>query len=957
MLERGDDRKPDVLVPMRLAGQLSKIAGLAAAISLSVAVSLSAEAIVADALFETCHEQGLAQSITREGAECFFAVAFDNEAKPEAVSELTELIEQHPDEAWLRYYRGRVLGWGGGGGEKDVREAAEMFLARDEVQGEIRARSNLVTWMGFERRVDEAAEQLARLRILKPKSSAESRALVLKAEAEYQMLKGGDLELAYRRLLGALDVLLASGVADYRDLRDCYRSLVDVALDLGLDSDANYFAERAVQFVAESGNLRDQATAGYNAFDTRLATELPSDSGRKRLLGELDDVLQLARRAGHKEIEAKVLLFIAEMKGGTEAGKNLERCIELAQAIDDPDLEGRCLLALANLRVENSPDEARRLLAEAYDRSLEHAGPWTLLFGWADHLNVLWNTQPREQALGGAEAVLDAIETMRRAQVGDASDRLLSVWADAYYWLSGRLLQGAPARDEVEMAFQAIERLRAQTLRETLEADGEPAPPLPVPLAERREELEQQFVEIYRALLDPNLSEPNRDWTLARLEELERQQGDLQSEIAARSGPRRSLAPPPRDLLARVQANLAEDEALLSFQLGLWRGWDRRFAGGAFVLVVTRDVVGVYPLEGDRGSLESMIRHFLGLPARDDARKTSRLYRELLQPALAELPANIRELVIVPDGILHLFPFSILRATVTSPTLIERFQLKTVPSASLWLHWKEDAKRPAAGIPDAAGLVIANPELAALAESSSERAGDLRARSNLGTLRYAEREGRVVLRHLGGAGQLLSGPEASEKALKNLDLAAFSIVHFAAHAVIDSAKPGRSAIMLAPTPGLEDGLLRPSEIAELSGLDRKLVVLSACDTASGDVLRGEGALSLVRPFLAAGAQAVIASLWPLDDKLATAFFDDFYRQLSTGSSVAEALAETQRQWIAGGRPAVMWAGVVVQGNGDLIPLPGGVHRAPTRLLVAGATALALLLGLLAVLRLRGRGSR
>jgi len=936
---------------MRLKGQLSWFVGLA------IALPPAVEGAAASALFEVCAEQVSKQPLARQGAKCIFAAALDNEARPEAVAELTAQIERHPGAAWLRYYRGRILGWGGGGGEEDVREAAGLFSDLGDVTGEIRARSNLVTWMGFESRFDEAVEQLARLGALESGAVPESRALVLMAEAEYQILKGGDLELAYRRLLGALEILSASELSDYRVLRDCYRSLISVTKDLSLNREASYFVERAMGLARDSGNLRDQTMAGYNAIDARLTFELPTDGRRQRVLEELRTVLTLAQKSGHLVAEAEVHQMIAEMEGGPEASEHLERCREHAQATDDPDLEGRCLLALANLRAESSPDEARLLLAEAYDRGLENAGPWTLLYGWADHLNVLWNTQPREQALGGGEAVLDAIESMRQAQVGDASDRLLSAWADAYYWLSGRLLQGSPARAEVEKAFQVIERLRAQALREALESDRSPALPLPAPIAERHEQLEQEFVEVYRALLDPGLSDSNRQWTLEQLEELERRQGDLHSEIAALAGPRRDLAPPPRDLLARVQATLAEDEALLSFQLGLWRGWDRRFAGGAFVLAVTRDAVRVHPLQGDRASLEPMIRNFLDSPVRDDPRKTRRLYRELLEPALAELPNNIRELVIVPDGILHLLPFSILRATVTSPTLIERFQLKTVPSASLWLHWKEDVKRPAAAISDAAGLVIANPELAALGEPSSERAGDLRARSNLGTLRYAEREGRAVLRHLGGAGMLLSGLEASEKALKNLDLAAFSIVHFAAHAVIDSAKPGRSAIMLAPTPGLEDGLLRPSEIAELSGLDRKLVVLSACDTASGDVLRGEGALSLVRPFLAAGAQAVIASLWPLDDKLATDFFDDFYRQLSTGSSVAEALAETQRQWIAGGRPAVMWAGVVVQGNGDLIPLPGGVYRAPTRLLVAGATALALLLGLLAVLRLRGRGSR
>ena len=67
------------------------------------------------------------------------------------------------------------------------------------------------------------------------------------------------------------------------------------------------------------------------------------------------------------------------------------------------------------------------------------------------------------------EAARPAIEALRRAQVGGASNRLLSAWSDAYYWQAGRLLSDAPSADDVRRAFAVIERLRAQELREALE--------------------------------------------------------------------------------------------------------------------------------------------------------------------------------------------------------------------------------------------------------------------------------------------------------------------------------------------------------------------------------------------------------------------------------------------------------------------------------------------------------
>jgi len=117
-------------------------------------------------------------------------------------------------------------------------------------------------------------------------------------------------------------------------------------------------------------------------------------------------------------------------------------------------------------------------------------------------------------------------------------------------------------------------------------------------------------------------------------------------------------------------------------------------------------------------------------------------------------------------------------------------------------------------------------------------------------------------------------------------------------------------------------VLQVREIAELD-LDGWIVVLSTCESASGEILRGEGVMGLARAFFQARAHTVVASLWPLRDDYGAALFDRFYYHLGKGKSVAAALQAAQLDRMKEGAPAEAWAGVVVLGDGDRVPVLGG----------------------------------
>ncbi|HSN87768.1 MAG TPA: CHAT domain-containing protein, partial [Thermoanaerobaculia bacterium] len=249
--------------------------------------------------------------------------------------------------------------------------------------------------------------------------------------------------------------------------------------------------------------------------------------------------------------------------------------------------------------------------------------------------------------------------------------------------------------------------------------------------------------------------------------------------------------------------------------------------------------------------------------------------------------------------------FAALRPGQDAKPLVFQYEISLVPSATLWLGWRKNRGAVAKSVP----LVFADPETPA---------------HSLGALPYARDEGKSVLRRFGG-GELRQGREASEAWLKSAGLGGFGLLHFATHARTFDIDPDSSFVLLAPGSPKEDGSLHVREIARLP-LAGRTVVLSSCESAAGEILRGEGVMGLARAFFQAGAHTVVASLWPLRDDDGAALFDRFYRHLADGRTVSAALRAAQQDRIGDGAPAEAWAGVVVLGDGDRVPIPGGRKR-------------------------------
>jgi CHAT domain-containing protein len=146
----------------------------------------------------------------------------------------------------------------------------------------------------------------------------------------------------------------------------------------------------------------------------------------------------------------------------------------------------------------------------------------------------------------------------------------------------------------------------------------------------------------------------------------------------------------------------------------------------------------------------------------------------------------------------------------------------------------------------------------------------------------------------------LTGARATLPALETAAAAGrYASVHFATHGLFNEKRPQYSGLILSPDPaGGDDGFVTVSEVFGLA-LDCDQVVLSACSTALGEEVTGEGVVGLTRAFLFAGAQRVVAALWEVAGSETADLMELYYEHLAEGQDAALALSLAKRDLAAG----------------------------------------------------------
>lgn len=315
-------------------------------------------------------------------------------------------------------------------------------------------------------------------------------------------------------------------------------------------------------------------------------------------------------------------------------------------------------------------------------------------------------------------------------------------------------------------------------------------------------------------------------------------------------------------------------------------------------------------------ALEALIRQLRSplVTAAEEEISAATLHTYLIRPLQKHL-GNAKVLYLSADGPLHGVPFGQLRDASTGRRLIEDVTIVMVPSAR-WLVDKLQSgasRRPSLDI-----LAIGNPALPQGPDA-------------LPPLPAAQEEA-VRAARMYRSSRMLAGAAATKRDVLRLAPGA-RIIHFAGHAIQNGAAPALSHLMLAPDPPDTDGRLRARDIAAMRLDAAGLVILGACSTAKGVVRFGEGPLTLARPFLAAGAGSVVASLWDVEDQPTAKLLTHLHRALRDGLRPAEALRAAQLEMLRSAdvfdRRPRHWSAFAIFGSNAHVFAPPPSHPGET----------------------------
>ena len=272
-------------------------------------------------------------------------------------------------------------------------------------------------------------------------------------------------------------------------------------------------------------------------------------------------------------------------------------------------------------------------------------------------------------------------------------------------------------------------------------------------------------------------------------------------------------------------------------------------------------------------------------------------YRMLISPVadLLEEP----ELIVVPDRSLNQVPFPAL-TDGGGRYLSEKFRIRIVPSLTT-LKFIQDS--PAFYHSQTGALIVGDPDVGMVRYKGEEM--------TISRLRGAANEAVMIGRLLGV--QPLLGQYATKQAVLDR-LHSVSLIHFAAHG---NAERGEIALSPVGTPNRvpeeEDYLLTMSDISQVQ-LRAKLVVLSCCHSACGQI-RTEGVVGIARAFLGSGARSVLVALWAISDKATEQLMCRFYEHLVRGESASESLHQAMTWMRSSGFDLVCdWAPFMLIGD-------------------------------------------
>ena len=599
-----------------------------------------------------------------------------------------------------------------------------------------------------------------------------------------------------------------------------------------------------------------------------------------RVLGDLEESWKVQREAltrfqrtqnaaGVAGAHLRIGMVLRDLKRYEEARTHLETARKGGVDLGDGDLVARAEGTLGLVRADQGdPGAAIKLLEGAVRRARElHMTPILVRFlGPLSRLRLERGDAGR--ALAEARSGLDDLEKI----LGGLGEEEGALARERFIEVFSVGARAAVALDEPEEAFLFLESGRAGSLLDALR--GRRAllwTDLPEHLrtaeAEARTAERRARIERDRQLRLPD--SPARRQAFRALAEAVDAVQAVAERIQREAKHQAGIFYPRATQLATVRKELAPGTAFLLYGL---------CGDETLALVATAKTQRWVRLGKTQDIVAACDALAVTDPAIDPEPALERLRALLIEPL--DLPKTITQVLVSPDGRLSYLPFCLLlpkRTVGFSPSGTTHVLLRKEQRV-------DPERRQGTGV-----LAIGNAIYGERGERTTLAVS--RGHGDLGDLPATKAEVEAV-----GSVTLL-GPEATEAALRKT-LATqprWRAVHFACHGVVDTDRPTLSALALTRA-GEDDGFLTCLEILRMR-IPADLVVLSACSTARGRLVRAEGVVGLMRAFMYAGSPRILCSLWKVDDKATKALMTRFYElwapKAGPGLPPAEALRKAQ----------------------------------------------------------------
>jgi CHAT domain-containing protein/tetratricopeptide (TPR) repeat protein len=534
------------------------------------------------------------------------------------------------------------------------------------------------------------------------------------------------------------------------------------------------------------------------------------------------------------------------------------------------------------------------------------------------------------EAVAWAEKALALSESLRERIASEDRRAYYSAGVRKYYdlWVAAAALQSQVKGERVwfEKALEASERARARALLDFLTLVEADRPVGQQALLTEEDTLRARIRELenearrFRATSSADAGAPPQE---AQLELELAAYEKLRAQVQAADPKVASLSTLPLATLADVEAMVGADSLVVEYSLGRNGAYALVLGGkapAAFVLADQKELNEAaetihkqYSARNEDVAGETAAARVARIDAADVQAEATRVkLREALIAPFEALLAGKRRLIVVADGALHLVPWA---------ALVPELAVQSTPSLSV-LKAQRATKRAA---PTSELVAVGDPVF----EADDPRLGGKPVVPAPNQLRAGEKEHYQRLLSSRAEVESVGALVAATKRSVLLDFDASKarlnaagrprIVHIATHGVLDTEHPERSGLVLsrrAPDGTTVDGFLSLAEVYALS-LPADLVTLSACETALGAEVRGEGFIGLARGFLHAGARAVVASLWKVHDRATAELMKAFYvGVLQLGLPNDKALARAQKVLASQERfkSPYYWAGFVLYGG-------------------------------------------